>query len=365
MSKTLIELKANYRNGNLQVFVFSQDFKLLNTCQTLFKIKVEEGFMFTNFPFLTNKKNSVLSMSHEDSERKFTAENITWNNTHVTADILIKKQGDDYVVFVEDLTDAYQFVPAGTDLSDEELLNEMKKMKSLQRLKTDHFAKIAHDIKLPLTEIIGTTYLMENYVASEKGKEYLRALSNASKNLDNMLNDLVNFTKSESMELRLQQRPFALEQVIWSVIKSFEFKTTQQNIPIFLNVKSKIPQYLSGDSSRLSQIIYNLLDNALKFTKQGKIDINISLLSEKKNFCRLLFEVQDTGIGIPSENLKSIFETYNQARKEDALSGFGIGLSIVKQLIELQKGAIKVSSDLGKGTCFSFELPFIIAKELN
>ncbi len=365
MQIALSKHKANYRNKNLQVFVFSQDFKLLQTCHSIFKINVEDGFMFSNFSFLQNKKTQILAINKNNTEKNFKAEKAIIDGKHLTIDILVKKENEKYIVFIEDLTDAYGLAPENAIFSDEELLSEMKKIKNLQRLKNDHFAKIAHDIKLPLTEIVGTTYLMQNHVSTDKAKAYLKALSNASKNLDNMLNDLVNFTKSQSLQLRIEQKPFAIEQVIWSVIKSFEFKTTQQNVPIFLKADDSIPQYLIGDSSRLSQIIYNLLDNALKFTKQGKIDITINEIKTGEENCRLLFEVQDTGIGIPAENIKSIFETYHQARKEDALSGFGIGLSIVKQLIELQNGKIEAKSELGKGTCFSFELPFEIAKNLN
>lgn len=364
MSKTLKEYKSDYINENLQVFVFSEDFKLLETCQTLIKVKVEEGYMFSNFPFLAPKKKQLLDLK-DGGERYFQAEEIVWQKKHLTVDIISRKRDNNYIIYIEDLTDAYQYLPKDVSISDKELRNEMSKMRSLQRLKNDHFAKITHDIKLPLTEIIGTTYLLDSYVSSEKGKEYLKALAYASRNLDTMLNDLVSFSKSESMRLKIDERPFAIEQIIWSVIKSFEFKTSQQNVPIFFTTDNNIPQYISGDPTRLSQIIYNLLDNALKFTKKGNIEIKISALKKDDKNCRLFFEIQDTGIGIPPDKLKSIFETYTQVKKEDALTGFGIGLSIVKQLIELQDGKVNAKSELGKGTCFSFELPFLIANELK
>ncbi len=364
MSQALEAYKADYRNENLQVFIFSEDFKLLETCQSFIKVKVEDGYMFSNFDFFKPKKKIMIALK-ENEERHFQAEDIVWQNKHMIVDIVAKKIEQRYIVFIEELTEAYSYSPLNENNSNEELRTEMAKIKKMQKLKSDHFAKITHDIKLPLTEIVGTTYLLGNFVESEKGKEYLKALSNASKNLDTMLNDLVSFAKSESLRLKIEDRPFAVEQIIWSVIKSFEFKTSQQNVPIFFNKHNNTPQYISGDPTRLSQIIYNLVDNALKFTKQGNIEIRIQVAELNENACRLCFEVEDTGIGIPADKLKTIFETFTQARQEDELKGFGIGLSIVKQLIELQGGKIIAKSEIGKGTCFSFELPFEIAKELK
>ena len=240
---------------------------------------------------------------------------------------------------------------------------EIEFLKKMQELRHDYFAKIAHDIKLPLTEIIGTAYLLKKHVSSDKALDYLKALNDATRGLDNMLNELLHFARSESYRFRLELRPFSLEQTLYSLFAVFEYKSKQHDIPISLEYDSDIPRLLKGDAPRLSQILYNLLDNALKFTPKGKISVKSNLKRKKGKQCIVEFTVCDSGVGIPQESLQQIFETFKQVNElRDATRGFGIGLSIVKQLVELQGGSIVAKSQLGKGSTFVFELPYEVAE---
>lgn len=231
-------------------------------------------------------------------------------------------------------------------------------MKQIQKIRMDLFSKIIHDIKLPLTEIVGTTYLLKQYVDEDKGETYLNALSCAAGNLNRMLNDLMEFSKSEAYKFNLEYHNFSLTNTLISVINAFAFKTKEKNVLILTDFDPNIPKNIQGDATRLSQVVYNLLDNALKFTHSGHIEVKTSLKEIKQEECLIGFEIADSGIGIPQESLNAIFESYNQVNEKDAQNGFGLGLSIVKQLVELQGGQVSVSSQLGEGTCFHFSLPF-------
>jgi len=342
--------------------VFTENGFLLESCDTLFSTKEERSkSLYEAIPFI-GRQISVLRNLQGSVVKRFTQINFDFRDRKWIADFSFGREGKNFFCVIEDFSDLYTALNQKEDkveLSGEQLEKELENLRKIQKLKQDQFSSITHDIKLPLTEIIGTTYLLQHYVDNEKGKSYLKALSNSARNLDTMLNDLVTFSKSEAFKFRLESRVFDIEQLVRSVIKSFEFKVNESKVPILFQIDSSIPQHIIGDPTRISQIIYNLVDNAIKFTREGHIDVQLNLEELTKEGCQLSFKIKDTGVGIPKDSLKAIFETYQQVNEEsDSKQGFGIGLSIVKQLVELQDGKIEASSKLGFGTSFHFSIPF-------
>jgi len=373
---SLEDYKLIHSANRLQAIVFTSNGFLLDSCNTLIDLSNYKSVsLFKVLPFLNQFKHFFGSLE-EDVAKQFSRVELEWEKYVYMLDISIMRKNGKLVCVMEDMrfapplkkSESQQPAPSSNTnrppvISADTMhpaQTELEKMRKMQQIRQDHFSKITHDIKLPLTEIIGTTYILQNHVLNEKGQDYLKALSNSARNLDTMLKDLVAFSKSESYKFKIESRCFPPENVLDSVVKAFDFKSSQQNVPIIIDYTSKLPKYLKGDPTRLSQIIYNLLDNALKFTPQGEIRLRVSLHKEEKEGCIIQFEIKDTGIGIPQESLNKIFDTYGQVDEErdSKKGGFGIGLSIVKQLIELQQGQLSVKSQIGKGTTFTFSLPY-------
>ena len=377
----LEDYKLIHCSGKLQAIVFTENGFLLESCHTLINLRPHKNESLYNvLPFLKRFKHFYPNIT-EGALKQFRGIEFTWKEQFFVLDVSIMRQNSQLICVMEDVSHLLNSdvrkhaisnnnnnVPEPTSSKNgvHPAQAELEQLKKMQQIRQDHFSKVTHDIKLPLTEIIGTTYILQNFVDEDKGQEYLKALSNAARNLDTMLKDLVAFSKSESYKFKIDSRCFGLDQLVNSVIKAFEFKVSQQNVPVRVEFAEKLPRFIKGDPTRLSQIIYNLIDNALKFTPQGEVRLLISMVELIDEKCIIEFKVKDTGIGIPQESLNKIFETYQQVDEErDSKNGFGIGLSIVKQLIELQQGKLDVESQLGFGTTFTFSIPYLIPEHVK
>lgn len=343
---------------------------LIESCNSIFDMEPYRTHPVSSvLPFLSKYQSAIKRLNQDGAP--FIAEKecleIEKKHYHIHATVA-KHEGQLICVLEErqedkrDIIDDPVILQAGDNaLSD--LQQQLMTIKKNKKLRQEYFSKITHDIKLPLTEIVGTCYLLKNYVHEAKGQDYIKGLSEAANSLDKMLMDLLEFSRMESSTLRLESKRFALEQVMWSVVKAFDYKSEQNGIPVSLYIDRGIPQYVKGDPQRLTQVIYNLLDNAMKFTPKGRIDIKINLLEKDAEKCVLEFKVADTGIGIPADHLAQIFDAYHQVQNELGKKGFGLGLSIVKQLIEMQGGQVNVKSEVRQGTSFNFRLPFKIPEQ--
>jgi len=349
-------------NKSTQVFIFTENGFLLDSCDSLFDLtKHRSQSLFELLPFIKRYAHTFKDLGNNDV-KQFKGVSLEFDETYFLVDVVFFKNTGSLVCVVESNEEliSENVLPLESKFEQQyrKIEAELVQNTKLQKIRQDIFSKIVHDIKLPLTEIVGTTYLLKQFVAGEKGEAYLRSLSTAASNLNRMLNDLMEFSKSEAYKFNLESKPFNLTAVIVSVINAFAFKTQELNIPIFTDFDTRIPQTILGDSTRLAQVIYNLFDNALKFTKQGHIEIKTNIEEQCEESCLISFEITDSGIGIPQDSLDQIFESYKQVNEHDAQKGFGLGLSIVKQLVELQGGHITVSSQLGIGTTFKFVIPF-------
>ncbi|MCU0367656.1 MAG: ATP-binding protein [Cyclobacteriaceae bacterium] len=229
-----------------------------------------------------------------------------------------------------------------------------------QKAKELFLANISHEIRTPINGIAGMAELLSQNPTAEDQALYLKAIKSSAENLKVIINDILDITAIESGKLKLERINFNLEELLHSLVNGFHMQAHEKGISIHYTLDSNIPPIFIGDPVRLNQILINLVGNAVKFTHEGFIHISASLQQIKKTEYYLKFVVADTGIGIPQKKLKTIFESFSQAdvsvtRK---YGGTGLGLTIVKQLVEMQKGTIKVESKEDSGSTFTVIIPY-------
>jgi signal transduction histidine kinase/DNA-binding response OmpR family regulator len=249
-----------------------------------------------------------------------------------------------------------------------EQLNESeKKVREAGIVKENFMANMSHEIRTPMNAILGFTNLLQKEQLNEKSMEFVRSIQHSGESLLEIINDILDFSKIEAGMMRIESNPFSLRELLDSVKTMFATKIQPKDLSLTVNIEYSVPDLLIGDAIRLTQILVNLVNNAIKFTNSGGIEINVTTAKKTEDSIEISFSVKDTGIGIASHKMDAIFERFQQADEDTTrkYGGTGLGLSIVKQLVELQNGSIHVSSVLNKGTEFVFSIPYAIPKEIT
>lgn len=247
-----------------------------------------------------------------------------------------------------------------------ELFKSKEEAERLNIMKTRFFSTVSHELRTPLYGVVGLTSLLLEDNKNQKQVEDLKSLKFSADYLLALINDVLQINKMESKLVRLEYIPFDLRNLLQGIIKSFEFTRHQNDNEIELQIDETIPVILEGDSIRLSQVFMNLVSNAVKFTERGKVWIKVSLVKASDTHCRLHIEVGDTGIGIPENKQKEIFEEFSQLNANNFnYQGTGLGLSIVKRLLDLFGSKISLTSEEGKGSVFEFEIVLKKTQKVN
>tara|TARA_R110001583_G_scaffold33302_7_gene112479 strand:- start:1564 stop:3351 length:1788 start_codon:yes stop_codon:yes gene_type:complete len=276
---------------------------------------------------------------------------------------LLKKSFDEFKGRLEQMV--FQGVPAVSqqwtpNSNEQDILEENPLPVGGKSNATKLIANVSHEIRTPLNGIIGFTDLLKEEKLSQNQLEKVEAIQVASNSLLEIINELLEFSKlSEGLET-INQDDFNFDGVIDNILYLCNTLITNDKVVLRSKIDPSIPKVLKGDAAKLSQVLLNLIGNAIKFVEEGEILLEISLKNHRNDTINLEFVVSDTGIGISEENIKHIFGYFRQADNYTAVNygGSGLGLNIVKQIIELLNGNIEVQSKLGRGTVFKFNLPF-------
>jgi len=248
--------------------------------------------------------------------------------------------------------------------SRKQLEEDLKKSKRIaedaQEAEKQFLARMSHEIRTPLNAIIGMVHLLYDTQPNPEQKDYLNTLQTSADILLRLISYILDISKIEAGEIVVNEKEFDLIGLLNSMQKTFGLKI-EQGVNVTLIIDPAIQNMMIGDDLLLNQILLNLLGNALKFTDEGEVGIEVRQLDRTLDECFLEFRISDTGIGIAEEYLGLIFENFKQANQPAKISaaGTGLGLAICKQLVEMQGGSIRVESKLGVGTTFIFTLSYV------
>ncbi|WP_300597711.1 response regulator [Niabella sp.] len=240
------------------------------------------------------------------------------------------------------------------------LKREKERAEASEKAKQLFLAKMSHEIRTPMNAILGFARLLEDSLTTREQQEYIRIIIKSGDSLLIILNDILDFSRMEAGKIVFENAPFNPGDVVHTAKLMMEPRARQKGLVIECYIDPQLPEKVMGDSVRLNQVLLNLLSNAIKFTSMGSIRLSARLTATHEDYYMVAFEVEDTGIGIPAEQQERIFESFEQVAHMNAhrFGGIGLGLSIVKQLIELQRGELFVDSKPGAGSRFHFRLSF-------
>jgi CheY-like chemotaxis protein/HPt (histidine-containing phosphotransfer) domain-containing protein/two-component sensor histidine kinase len=240
-------------------------------------------------------------------------------------------------------------------------LNESeKKIKEAALVKEQFLANMSHEIRTPMNAILGFTNLLKKTNLDSHQVQYVEYIYSSGENLLTLINDILDLSKIEAGMMSIEEAPFSLNGLISSVEIMFKEKAKAKGLSFEIEIQPSIHDTLCGDAVRLTQILINLLSNAIKFTDKGFVRLQVGVVKQTEQDVELQFSIQDSGVGIPVEKRKAIFDRFQQADAETSrrFGGTGLGLSIVKQLVDLQKGSIQVKSEVQQGSEFIIQLSF-------
>ncbi len=339
-------------DGQYQGIISEQSSEISEAMQALTNTIYQLGLIvFITIIILTAVFSWLISryLSSPLKQLRDAAINVANGNFTVTLD----KQNKDEL---GELATAFTKMTQDLEISTSQLKEAKEKAEVANQAKSIFLANMSHELRTPLNAILGHAQLLERNKNLEGNlQKSIAIVRRSGEHLLNLINDILDLSRVESGRIELYFVEFNLNDFINDIVDMFNIRAQQKSLGFYYCPCSNLPSYVIGDDKRLRQVLINLLGNALKFTEQGEINLRLKYNTEQSS---LYIAVEDTGIGIKDTDKEIIFAPFRQTGdRYYQLQGSGLGLSISQRLIKLMGGEIKVSSELGKGTCFYFEIP--------
>lgn len=263
---------------------------------------------------------------------------------------MLEGSATECICFVVDITQQKQ--------TEHELMVARDAADSANLAKSQFLANMSHEVRTPMNAVIGMTELVLNSPLTPKQSEYLKMVLLAGESLLAIINDILDFSKVESGKIELESVPLRLRESIGDAVKTLALRAHAKGLELALDIHSDVPEWVLGDAGRLRQVVINLVNNAIKFTLAGEVVVELGLQAKRESGWELLFCVRDTGIGIPPDKVNRVFDAFEQADTSTTrnFGGTGLGLTIVRRLVEIMGGRVWVESEVGKGSKFYFNL---------
>ena len=264
---------------------------------------------------------------------------------------ILEKQVQDRTVRLEEMTNEERLLREDAEKAREEA-------EKANKAKSTFLATMSHEIRTPMNGVMGMAALLANTSLNSEQQEYTETIKNCGDSLLNVINDILDFSKIESGNMELDEQDFDLRDCIENMLDVFAEKAARSNLDLVYQVEHNVPLQIIADSFRLRQVLINLVGNAIKFTARGEVFICVKLKDDTDGRLNLLFEIRDTGIGIPPNKINRLFKAFSQVDSSTTrkYGGTGLGLAISEKLINMMGGDIGVTSKVGKGTTFSFNI---------